>query len=92
MIPKNLFHTAYGNNKTSVVIATKPHLTNLISTLNEKVKDPENKTFYFNPQNGSSFTSTSLSTSYYSPVLNDSKIKALKSLILLENPVEAGHV
>jgi len=92
MITKNLFHVTHGENKTSIVIATKPHLTNLISTLNEKVKDPKHKAFYFNPQNGSSFTSTSLSTSYYSPVLNDSKIKSLKSLILLENPVEADHV
>jgi len=83
MIQKRLFHVTYGNKKTSVVIATKPHLTNLITTLNEKLKEPE-KAFYFNPQNGNSF--------YYSPVLNDSKIKSLKSLILLENPVEAGHV
>jgi len=83
MIKKNLFHQTYGKNKTFIVIATKPHLTNLIATLNEKLKEPD-KAFYFNPQDGSSF--------YYSPVLNDSKIKALKSLILLENPVEAGHV
>jgi len=84
MITKNLFHITYGDNKTSIVIATKPHLTNLIATLNEKVKDPKHKAFYFNPQDGSSF--------YYSPVLNDSKIKSLKSLILLKNPMEAGHV
>jgi len=83
MIQKNLFHVTHGENKTSIVIATKPHLTNLIATLNEKVKDPKHKAFYFNPQDGSSF--------YYSPVLNDSKIKSLKSFILLENPLEAAN-
>jgi len=84
MIKKSMFHVTHGENKTSIVIATKPHLTNLIATLNEKVKDPTHKTFYFDPHTGSSF--------YYSPVLNNSRIKSLKSLILLENPMEAGHV
>jgi len=83
MIQKRLFHVTYENKETSVVIATKPHLTNLIATLNEKLKEPD-KAFYFNPQNGSSF--------YYSPVLTNSKIKSLKSLIILDTHVEAGHV
>jgi len=81
MINKSMFHVTHGENKTSVVIATKPHLTNLIATLNEKLKKPD-KAFYFNPANGSSF--------YYSPVLDNSKIKSLKSFILLENPLEAA--